>query len=216
MLTLYQQPARRWNVPLVVSIVLHCVLLAGMLWRRAEPPLIMPSSVQYGNGMKSYRLVYLSPAGVDTGKPIPHTKQVSLAIPKAVAQAKRGKSARNRTATKVEDGEPSDRNVRAGMPYGSLWSGPTSGHDVRPALPVVFPDPPVSRSDIPAGVEGNVIVEVTIDDHGSIIDMRLLSGLGHGIDDRVMSTLWNWRYRPATMDGRPIASKHDVCFHYPA
>jgi hypothetical protein len=32
----------------------------------------------------------------------------------------------------------------------------------------------------------------------------------------VMATLRNWQFRPATMDGVPVVSKHDVHFHFPS
>jgi protein TonB len=80
---------------------------------------------------------------------------------------------------------------------------------------VVFPDPPVARSEFPEGFQGDVIVEVTIDKQGNVVSLRLLHGIGQGIDDKVMATLRNWRYKPAMMDGEPIAEKHDVHFHYP-
>ena len=50
----------------------------------------------------------------------------------------------------------------AGSLYGSLSYGSFAGPEIRPALPVVSPDP-VFGSDA-AGIEGDVIVEITIDD----------------------------------------------------
>ena len=81
---------------------------------------------------------------------------------------------------------------------------------------MVFPDPPVSRSDFPEGFQGDVIVEVSIDKLGNVIGERLLQGVGRDIDEKIMATLRNWHYKPATMDGEPIAEKHDVHFHYPS
>jgi TonB family protein len=96
-----------------------------------------------------------------------------------------------------------------------LFAGPLDGHDVRPAYPIEFPNPPVSRADFPEGFQGDVIVEVTIDKLGNVIEMKLLHGVGRGIDEKVMATLRSWRYKPAMMDGEPVAEKHDVHFHYP-
>ena len=90
------------------------------------------------------------------------------------------------------------------------------GSEIRPALPMVFPDPPVRRSEIPDGVVGSVIVEVTIDAQGKVVETRLLQGLGHGIEDKVIATLHNWRFRPATKDGVAIPSKQDVYFRFPS
>lgn len=105
--------------------------------------------------------------------------------------------------------------MRAGTAYGSLLFGPTSGPDVRPAYPIVFPDPPVRNADLPENVAGEVIVEVTIDALGQVTETKLLTSIGHGIDEKVLATLQTWRFRPAMVDGRPIASKHDVHFRFP-
>ena len=85
-----------------------------------------------------------------------------------------------------------------------------------PALPEVFPDPPVSRSDIPAGVQDDVIVEVTIDAQGNVVQTKLLQGIGYGIEQKVLSVLPRWHFRPASKDGVTIASQHIVYFHYPS
>ena len=83
-----------------------------------------------------------------------------------------------------------------------------------PALPQVFPDPPVAGSDLPPGVQGDVIVEVTIDEQGNVTDMKLTQGIGYGIDQKVLDVLRHWHFRPATRNGATIASQHLVHFHY--
>ena len=105
--------------------------------------------------------------------------------------------------------------ARAGTPYGSAAEGPTEGAEIRPALPVVFVNPQVSQSEIPPGVQGDVVVEVTIDARGNIIEKRILQRIGYGIDEKVLAALEGWRFTPATEDGVPIPSQHDIHFHFP-
>ncbi|HYG99768.1 MAG TPA: energy transducer TonB [Terriglobales bacterium] len=204
----------RWNLPVTVSIALHLVLLALAVRSGAEPIFVTPSSVARGDGLKSYRLLYFSPVGADSGQPIDH-RDVTLQAPTQQARTKPPKSVKEKKSVSRE-GEVADRSVKAGMPFGSLLYGPSSGHDVRPAYPIVFPDPRVANADLPSGVAGEVIVEVTIDELGHVIETKLLAGIGHGIDEKVLAALQNWRFRPALMDGRPIASKHDVHFRFPS
>jgi len=73
----------------------------------------------------------------------------------------------------------------------------------------------VSRADIPPGVQGDVVVEVTIDAQGNVIGTKILASLGYGIEEKVLAALQNWRFRPATRDNVPIPSQHNVYFHYP-
>jgi len=106
------------------------------------------------------------------------------------------------------------RTTLAGSPYGSLGEGPTYGHEVRPALPSVFPDP--LPPSLPAGVHGDVVVQVTIDAQGNITDKKILKTLGYGAEERVLAALEGWRFRPATQDGVPIPSQQYMYFHFPS
>ncbi len=72
------------------------------------------------------------------------------------------------------------------------------------------------RSLVPTGIQGDVIVEVTIDASGSVAETKLLRSFGYGVDERVVETVRNWRFRPATRDGVAIASKQDVHYHFPS
>jgi TonB family protein len=198
-------------VPVTVSVTLHVVVLILALRSVPQAVVVKPSSVAMGNGPKSYRLVYFSPVGAEAGGPV-ETKKLALNAPNPVTRTER-KKARERKSESRE-GEISDRSVKAGTRYGSLLYGPSSGPDVRPAYPILFPDPPVRNSDLPPNVAGEVVVEVTIDALGQVIETKLLASIGHGIDEKVMETVQTWRFRPAMMDGRPIASRHDVHFRF--
>jgi TonB family protein len=105
-------------------------------------------------------------------------------------------------------------STAAGSPYGSDF-GDLTGDDVRPALPMIFMDPHVSRSELPPGVQGDVVVEITIDATGNVVEARLLQAIGYGIDQKVIAALHEWRFRPATRNGVAIPSKHDVHYHFP-
>jgi TonB family protein len=85
-----------------------------------------------------------------------------------------------------------------------------------PAFPEVYPDPLVSRADLPSGVQGDVIVEVTIDPSGKVVETKLLQGIGYGIEQKVLEVLPRWHFHPAMRDGVTIASQHIVHFHYPS
>lgn len=210
----FEQIARpRWNVPVTISVMLHMLVLVLSLRSAPQAVVVKPSSVAMGNGSKAYRLVYFSPVGAEEGEPA-KPKQTTLQSPRTIARAERQKARERKSESR--EGEISDHSAKAGTRYGSLLYGPGSGPDIRPAYPVVFPDPPVRNSDLPPNVTGEVVVEVTIDALGQVVETKLLASIGHGIDEKVLATLQNWRFRPAMMDGRPIASKHDVRFRFPS
>ncbi len=193
---------RRWNVSLAVSFIVHCVVIYALV-RPPRPVFITPSSVAFGHGGTSAALIYFSPR-TSTDNP-------------AIAPEKRPLTVHAKTQPRPPAAPPAASAAeRAGTPFGSLAQGPATGHDVRPALPVVYPNPDVLPWQIPSGVEGNVIVEITIDAQGIVTETKVLQALGHGIEDKVVAALRNWRFRPATIDGRAIPSQQDVYFHFPS
>ena len=77
-----------------------------------------------------------------------------------------------------------------------------------------FPTPKPDLSVLPRGTKGDVILDVVIDTAGKIADIKIASGLGHGIDETVIATVQQWTFHPATRDGQPIASEQELLFHY--
>ena len=59
-----------------------------------------------------------------------------------------------------------------------------------------------------------MILNATIGEDGRIRQLRLMQGLGHGVDESVIATVQQWTYHPATRDGKPIASEQEIHFHY--
>lgn len=213
-----QQPERkRWNRSLLVSFGFQCAVLA-ILFHRAVPVSVAPSDVDQGipGSAGSVSIVYLAPVGPERANASPEEHRLSLrapliALPKpAIAQSKPEKKDQPTRQNAPE------QTARGGSPWGRVPGSPLTGDEVVPALPEVFPDPPISRSDLPSGVEGDVIVEVTIDAQGNVVETKLLQGIGYGIEQKVLTVLQRWHFRPAMRDGVTIASQHIVHFHYPA
>ncbi|MBV9572984.1 MAG: TonB family protein, partial [Acidobacteriales bacterium] len=192
------------RLPWLTSLAIHGLALLVLLHRSA-PRFLAPSSVVLGNhGHAS--LVYLAASS-------PQSPTSSVRKPLSYKPPVTQLRANRKTIEVMKESGPT---VPAGSPYGSLATGAVNGYEARPALPIVFPDPIISRSDLPPGVQGDVIVEVTIDADGRITDTRVLASLGYGIDDKVVAVLRNWRFRPATVDGAAIPSRQDVHFHFPS
>jgi periplasmic protein TonB len=216
------QPANgRCYLPVVFSVAAHLGLLAAVVFYPQKIIPLVPERLAYGNGEHSYRVVYIAPgtkdADADPAPPV-EPKLAFSATPHARKPRPHAKAQRpaDDHLPVPADAEVASQNARAGSPLGTMIDGPIRGHDVRVAYPVVFPDPPVVRSELPPGLKGDVIVEVTIDAQGSVVETRLLEAIGHGIDEKVVATLRQWHFQPATLDGTPVASKHDVHFHFPS
>ena len=69
-----------------------------------------------------------------------------------------------------------------------MIDGPITGHEVHVAYPVVFPDPPVDRAELPRDLVGDVVIEVTIDSQGNVVETKVVQAIGHGIDEKIEAT----------------------------
>jgi TonB family protein len=218
MFTELQGPGRkRWNRSVTASFVLHVAVLFLLIYH-AAPIFVTPSEVDHGipGSSGSISIVYLAPVGPERMSTSPARPALNLRA-SAVSAVKPPKmqSKTSRTEQPAQQNAP-DQTARGGSPWGRVPGSPLTGDEVVPALPEVFPDPPVSRADLPSGVEGDVIVEVTIDAQGNVIETKLLQGIGYGVEQKVLAVLQRWHFRPAMRDGVTISSQHIVHFHYPA
>jgi TonB family protein len=207
---------KRWDICLLASFSAHAVALLVLTYH-SKPVFIMPSDVQLGTPGSSGSIVYLAPTGPElkqeaVEKPklqIVVTKKPAIAPPKPLPDVHENENGRETAKL--------DATAQVGSLYGTRVPGaPLTGHEIIPALPQVFPDPAVSRSDLPPGIQGDVVVEVTIDEQGNVVELKLIRGIGYGIEERVLATLKRWHFRPASKDGTTIASQHIVTFHYPS
>jgi TonB family protein len=204
-----------------LSVGLHVVLLAIALYRPA-PTFVKPSSVRAGEYGTSLTPVYFTKRGSDAGgdqKQTESMKRASLEYRKKRSRPHReivqqGQDTGQKRTVADADSGTTQQAASVGSPYGSLWEGSTTGFEIKPALPVVGPQPQVYTSNLPRGFEGDVVVEITIDEQGNITDKALVHGLGNGLDEQAISVLQSWRFRPATRDGVAIPSKQDVYFHF--
>lgn len=209
------QPARRrrWNLSFSLSSGLHALVVAALCWP-ATPHFVKPTLLARGEGGEStpVSVVLYVPKDLQLAAA---EKPPLLSLP-ASAQKKRQRTKLHKRTNVVEEVERRSNPAEAGSELGSAYDGATSGEEVKPALPVAFQDLKIPRSELPSGLQGDVIVEITIDAQGAVIEERLLQGLGHGVDERVIAVLRDWRFHPATRNGVAIPSKHDVHFHFPS
>ena len=89
-------------------------------------------------------------------------------------------------------------------------------HQIKTALPVFTPDPPILHRGAPEVARGkDIVMEVVIDDQGSIARVEVLQGVGYEVDSSIVETLRRWIFVPAKINGVAIASRRQLRFHFP-
>jgi TonB family protein len=208
---------------LTASLAIHAVLLIA-LFRGRSPIFVAPSSVLGGaNGTSVTHLYWATGWDAAESRTLGSASRSRSASEAHLARqrAQEAKSAQRYERQGIEVAEKHEAPESAanpapsaGSPYGSLPEGVDAGHEIRPALPSVTSEPLVSADDLRGGVEGNVVIEITIDEAGNIVSKTVMQSLGPVIDAKVLAALENWHFRPATRDGVPIPSRQDVVYHF--
>ena len=209
------QPARphRWSFSVGISSAIHLAVVGALCWP-SGPIFVKPVLVAHGEGGSATpsSVVLYVPKDIET---VNTSKAALLSLPASPPKKPQKTKLRKRTNL-IEEADKTPSPAEAGSENGSAYDGAASGDEVKPALPVAFQDLKIPRSELPNGIQGDVIVEITIDAQGTVVEERLLQGLGHDVDDRVIAVLRDWRFHPATRNGIAIPSKHDVHFHFPS
>jgi periplasmic protein TonB len=66
------------------------------------------------------------------------------------------------------------------------------------------PDPEYTEEARNAKTQGTCILWMIVDDHGNPRDIRVIRGLGHGLDAKAIEAVKQWRFQPAEKDGHPV------------
>ena len=207
-------PRLHLSKSIVGSMGLHAAAIALVIWICSPRYLHESASLRGRDGDRS-AIALVSP-GISApfrAKAIAEPEDHKLHLPSR-------RKVRNPAPAPPVEASASTENKQAdaalGSQSGSLSFGLTGNHDVRIAYSVFAPDPPIDRSKLPEWIRGDVVVEVAINEKGDVVETRVLKSVGFGLEDVIVDTLRRWHYQPAKVDGVPVASKHDVYFHFPS
>jgi len=197
------KPTKRDVTSTAVSAGVHVAVLLALLgvWRASKQvaPLQIPGTAQ-GTRLLTYYA---------TGSP-PHAVSdlPSAEKPKPVDTAK------SRTVESPVPKAPQAAAPATDAGTGSSQMAGLGDGDIRIALQTVHPFPRPDLSALAPGTKGDVVLDAVIDERGKIASLKVLRGLGGGIDETVIATVKGWAFAPATRNGVPIASEQELHFHY--
>ena len=70
----------------------------------------------------------------------------------------------------------------------------------------LLPEPSYSEEARAAKVQGSVILSVVVTATGQVEKVVVQRGPGHGLEQKAIEAVQNWRFTPATgPDGKPVA-----------
>jgi len=73
---------------------------------------------------------------------------------------------------------------------------------------VIFnPEPSFSDEARKAKAQGMVLLLLVVGKDGRPHDIRVGQSLGMGLDEKAIEAVNRWRFRPATLNGQPVATQ---------
>lgn len=191
---------------LLASALLHALVLAGILYRHAPwiAPMRLPGTA-HGSRLE---LTY-SPGRAPVRTSVRHPRSAPQ-----IAAASTPQPSFTPLLVQAVPPSPNSASPSSAQPDAVAGADALGDGNVSIALAAFFPAPKPNLSVLTRGTSGDVILDVVIDSTGKIADIKITSGLGHGIDETVIATVQQWIFHPATKDGQPIASEQELRFHY--
>jgi protein TonB len=62
--------------------------------------------------------------------------------------------------------------------------------------------------------EGPCVLWLIVGTDGHPLDVRVMRSLGHGLDEKAVETVKEWRFEPANKDGKPVAVEINVKVYF--
>ena len=73
--------------------------------------------------------------------------------------------------------------------------------------PIYSPEPSFSEEARKVKGQGIVMLTVVVGTDGHTYDIRVAQSLGMGLDEKAIEAVSHWRFRPATLNGKPVATR---------
>jgi protein TonB len=80
--------------------------------------------------------------------------------------------------------------------------------------PKSVPQPAGTEAARAAGVEGKVRVQLTVDETGHVVDVKLLQGLGYGLDEAALAAARQAEFEPAVRCGKPTRATFNISMRF--
>jgi len=85
---------------------------------------------------------------------------------------------------------------------------------IQPPVVIERVNPHYPQSALDAGTSGIVIVETKISEKGNVDEARVVRGLSPELDEAAMEAVKQWKFKPATLDGKPVAVVFNLTINF--
>lgn len=86
--------------------------------------------------------------------------------------------------------------------------------EVRPPERIFSPPPVYTEVARAARLQGTVVLDAVIETSGRVTDVNVLRGMPLGLSEAAVEAVSQWRFRPATLNGEPVAVIYTLTVHF--
>lgn len=95
-------------------------------------------------------------------------------------------------------------------PGGPGNAGLKPGNGVSAPMLLFSPEPEYSEEARKAKFQGTVRLALVVDERGNPAQIRILTPLGLGLDEKAIEAVRKWKFKPGMKDGKPVAVQASV------
>ena len=90
------------------------------------------------------------------------------------------------------------------------------GNGISAPVPIYKPEPEYSEEARKAKYQGEVVLSVVIDASGHVApgSIQVVHSLGLGLDEQAIKAVSQWRFKPGTKDGKPVAVQAAISVNF--
>lgn len=88
------------------------------------------------------------------------------------------------------------------------------GNGVTTPVPIYKPEPEYPDMARAAKLQGEVILSVVITAEGRTANIQVVHSLGFGLDEKAIDAVSQWRFKPGTRDGNPVAVQAAISVNF--
>jgi protein TonB len=218
-----RKPTRARRITYTVSMALHGgLLVAGVIWSFWHVDELSPPNVT---------ITFMSATPPPPPPPPPKKKTAPKPKPVVITQPKINQIVQPKEVIKDEpkDDDGVEGGVEGGVAGGVVGAMPTEQPTAPRFLPpqvgskqlLIDPQSDQYRVKLPpalsrAGMTLWAMVKMCISKDGTVHEAKIIKGADPTVDPSIVSTLKTWRYKPMTVDGRPVPFCYNVRYEISA
>jgi protein TonB len=208
----YEEDKKTMRIALAIAIAVHAVFFFIKIpeWRQTE--------VQEAEKPKIYvvQQVRFKPPPPKKQQEIPKPKAKKVPIPDPTPDEPEPIRLPEEIEPEVDLPETDVIfDIPEGPPPSPEPEGPIQvGGDVVPPEKTFNPQPQYTEIARKARLQGVVIVQAIIDKQGTVTNVKVLKGLGMGLDQAAVEAIKKWKFEPATLNGKPVAVYYNLTVNF--